>query len=125
MSTDHLLVSRPELDCAAMMTKQEMGRTLYDALLGGDQETLRQLLAEDFVGDLTPELPNGYGQQTYQGREVMFTEGWGRVGKDFAVGPNVDEIIATDDYIIGRGDYVGTAVPTASQCELGSPTSGA
>ncbi len=95
-----------------MTTKQEMGRTLYDALLAGDQDTLRRLLADDFVGDLTPGLPNGYGERTYDGREVMLTEGWGRVGRDFAMGPNVDEIIATDDYIIGRGHYVGTALPT-------------
>ena len=94
------------------MTKQEMGQVLYDALLAGDQNTLRRLLADDFVGDLTPGLPNGYGDHTYQGREVMLTDGWGRVGESFAMGPNVDEIIPTDDYIIGRGYYVGSAVPT-------------
>lgn len=97
---------------SAPMTKEEMGPALYNALLDGDQDTLRELLAADFVGDLTPGLPNGYGEQTYQGREVMLTDGWGRVGKDFAMGPNVDEILVTDDYIIGRGYYIGSAIPT-------------
>ena len=94
------------------MTTQETGRSLYDALLAGDQDVLRRLLADDFVGDLTPGLPNGYGDHPYRGREVMLTEGWGRVGRSFAMGPQVDEIITTDDCIIGRGHYVGTAVPT-------------
>ena len=95
-----------------MTSKQQMGEALYEALLAGDQDTLRALLAEDFVGDLTPGLPNGYGERTYRGREVMLAEGWGRVGEDFAMGPNVEEIVVTDDYVIGRGYYVGTAIPT-------------
>lgn len=95
-----------------MTSKQQMGEALYEALLAGDQARLRALLADDFVGDLTPGLPNGYGERTYQGREVMLTEGWGRVGEDFAMGPSVEEIVVTDDYVIGRGYYVGTAIPT-------------
>ncbi len=85
-----------------MNDEQELGRALYDMLLAGDQDTLRRLLAEGFVDDLTPSLPNGYGQQIYQGREVMLTYGWGRVGKDFARGPEVDEILTTGDCSSGR-----------------------
>ncbi len=95
-----------------MTATQEMGRALYGALLAGDQDTLRTLLADDFVGDLTPGLPNGYGERPYQGREVMLRDGWGRVGRDFDMGPHVDEIVVTGDYVIGRGHYVGTALST-------------
>jgi 2-(1,2-epoxy-1,2-dihydrophenyl)acetyl-CoA isomerase len=93
-------------------SRQQMGRALYAALGAGDADTLRTLLAEDFVGDLTPGLPHGYGAQTYRGLEAMLTDGWGRVGQDFAMAPQPEEILVTEDYIIGRGDYVGTAIST-------------
>jgi 2-(1,2-epoxy-1,2-dihydrophenyl)acetyl-CoA isomerase len=95
-----------------MASKQDMGETLYAALCSGDAETLSALLADDFIGDLTPGLPNGYGAQLYEGRDAMMADGWGRVGKDFAMSPVPDEILVTDDYIIGRGHYVGTALAT-------------
>lgn len=42
----------------------------------------------------------------------MLSDGWGRVGEDFEMGPQPEEIVATEDYIIGRGYYVGTAIRT-------------
>ncbi|MGL5818290.1 MAG: nuclear transport factor 2 family protein [Phycicoccus sp.] len=94
------------------MDKMDAGRRLYTALQGGDVDTLTALLADDFVGDLTPNLPNGYGASPYRGREVMLNDGWGRVGAAFAMSPQVDELIVTEDYIIGRGRYVGETVET-------------
>lgn len=47
----------------------------------------------------------------------MLTEGWGRVGKDFAMVPQVDDLLTTGEYIIGRGRYVGTALPTGRSVE--------
>jgi ketosteroid isomerase-like protein len=93
-------------------SRRALGEALYTALRAGDADTLRALLSEDFVGDLTPGLPHGYGARPYRGREVMLTEGWGRVGQDFVMGPEPEEIIATEDYVIGRGYYVGTARST-------------
>jgi len=89
-----------------------MGRALYAALAAGDQESLRQLLADDFVGDLTPGLPNHFGERPYEGREAMMRDGWGAVGQEFAMSPQVDEILLSADYIIGRGHHVGEATST-------------
>jgi 2-(1,2-epoxy-1,2-dihydrophenyl)acetyl-CoA isomerase len=91
-----------------------LGRRLYAALNEGDTATLTDILDEDFVGDLTPGLPEGFGSHLYEGRDAMMSEGWGRVGQFFTMGPQPEEIIATDGYIIGRGDYVGSAVATGT-----------
>ncbi len=99
------------------MDKIGNGERLYAALVAGDAATLDELLADDFVGDLTPGLPNGYGQALYQGREAMKRDGWGRVGASFAIGPHVEEILDGGDYIIGRGRYVGTAVATGKRVD--------
>ncbi len=99
------------------MDKIELGQRLYAALRAGDVDTLQGLLADDFVGDLTPGLPNGYGAALYEGREAMMRDGWGRVGAAFAMGPEADEILEAGDYIIGRGRYVGSAKLTGRRVE--------
>lgn len=53
---DNVLRGRSTSMTTDMMT---MGRTLYEALQHGDTQVLRSLLADDFVGDLTPGLPTG------------------------------------------------------------------
>ncbi len=82
------------------------------AVTGAPLEARHGPSRQDFIGDLTPGLPHEYGAQVYRGLEAMLTEGWGRVGQDFAMRPEPEEILVTDDYIIGRGNYVGTAVST-------------
>jgi hypothetical protein len=93
-------------------SRRRIGEALYAALGAGDAGTLRTLLAEDFVGDQTPGLPHEYGAQVYQGLAAMLTDGWGRVWQGFAMRPEPEEILVTDDYIEGRGNDVGTAVST-------------
>lgn len=100
-----------------MTTRIALGKKLYAALNAGDTETLTSLLSEDFVGDLTPGLPNGFGASPYVGRESMLRDGWGHVGQYFAMGPQVEEILEARDYIIGRGQYVGRAVESGKPVE--------
>ena len=99
------------------MDKLQLGER-HAALRSGDSATLDQILAEDFVGDLTtPGLPDGYGAAPYRGREAMKRDGWGRVGASFALAPQTDEVLESGDYIVGCGRYVGTAVATGKKVE--------
>ncbi|MBC8092012.1 MAG: nuclear transport factor 2 family protein [Pseudonocardia sp.] len=91
----------------------ELGRRLYAALNAGDVAELQELWSADFRGDLTPGLPMGRGLEPVQGRDAMLAY-FGAVGQDFAVHPEVDEIVCTDRYIVGRGHYVGTAVASGN-----------
>lgn len=96
---------------AAQSAMLDAAQRLYAALQQGDTDTLRALLAEDFQGHLTPGLPNGFGR-TYAGREAMLRDGWGAVGQLFAMAPEPDELLECGDVVVGRGHYVGTALPT-------------
>jgi 2-(1,2-epoxy-1,2-dihydrophenyl)acetyl-CoA isomerase len=90
----------------------DAGARLYRALGAGDVDVLRALLAEDFQGHLTAGLPHGFGTRTYDGRETMLRDGWGAVGEYFRMSPHVEQLFVAGDVLIGRGAYVGTAVPT-------------
>jgi len=87
------------------------GRRLYAALAAGDLAELHELISERFQGDLTAGLPNGAGRH-YDGREAMMTEGWGAIGRSFEMSPQPEELIDGGDVLIGRGSYVGKAIPT-------------
>jgi len=89
-----------------------VGKRLYQALGAGDVAVLRDVLADDFQGHLSAGLPHGFGQRTYDGREQMLSEGWGAVGGYFDMSPQVEELLVAEDYLIGRGNYVGTATST-------------
>jgi uncharacterized protein len=80
---------------------------LYRALAEGDVETLVELLAEDFEGDLSPGLPNGLGAARFSGRDAMLTEGWGRISRMVDLAPVLEEVRASATEIVGRGRYVG------------------
>ena len=89
----------------------EKGRALFAALQAGDVEALRQLLAPDFRGELTPGLPNGLGR-IYEGFDAMLRDGWGRVGEAFDMHPEPDRFIDGGDVLIVHGYYVGTVRST-------------
>lgn len=91
------------------------GQRLYQALGEGDVDVLRELLADDFQGHLSAGLPHGFGERTYNGREQMLSQGWGAIGGYFEMRPQVEELLEAGDYLIGRGNYVGTAKPTGKQ----------
>lgn len=82
---------------------------LYTALAGQDVRGLRGMLADEFVGDLTPGLPHGLGAETLRGRDSMIRDGWGRVFELFEIRPAVAEFVATPDRLVARGRYVGFA----------------
>lgn len=88
-----------------------LGRQLYAALAAGDAAALNRLLHPDFEGKLTAGLPNGLGR-TYQGRDTMMTEGWGKVGKIFAMKPKIERLFVDGDTLIGLGTYEGEAIET-------------
>ncbi len=77
----------------AMTPRIALGHKLYTAVNSGDTDTLSSMLSEDFVGDLTPGLPNGFGASPYVGRDAMVSDGWGRVSQHLAMGPQADEIL--------------------------------
>lgn len=87
------------------------GRELYAALGSGDPDTLKRLLSPTFQGELTAGLPHGFGR-TYDGLDVMMTEGWGAVGNWFEMSPQIEELFNGGSVLVGRGFYVGKAKPT-------------
>lgn len=90
----------------------QLGRRLYAFLQGKSDEAADALLTEDFTGHLTAGLPLALGGD-YSSREDMITRGWGRAGQTFEVHPELDSLDAIgDSMLVGRGHYVGTAIPT-------------
>lgn len=87
------------------------GGELYAALAAGDADVLRDLLTDNFCGELTEGLPEGLGGR-YEGRDVMMAQGWGAVGALFDMGPQVAALYDAGDVLIARGHYVGKAKTT-------------
>jgi ketosteroid isomerase-like protein len=85
----------------------QLAHRLYRALSEGDLEALVALLTEDFEGDLSPGLPEGFGSSRYVGRRSMLVDGWGRIAARVDLAPVLDDVHATASMIIGRGRYVG------------------
>jgi len=90
----------------------QLGRRLYAFLQGKSDEAADVLLTEDFTGHLTDGLPLALGGD-YSTRDDMITRGWGRVGQIFEIHPDLEVLhVVGDNLLVGRGHYVGTAIPT-------------
>lgn len=90
----------------------QLGRRLYAFLQGKSDEPADALLTEDFAGHLTDGLPLALGGD-YFTRDDMISRGWGRVGQTFEMHPDLEGLhVVGDNLLIGRGHYVGTAIPT-------------
>lgn len=63
---------------------QELLEGLYDALARGDRDAITALLAQDFIGRLTPGLPFGIGG-THVGVDAMIRDGWFAIGARWRV----------------------------------------
>lgn len=50
-----------DVSTSASTTPEQLARSLYEALAGGDADTLSTLLHPDFVGTTTEGLPFGLG----------------------------------------------------------------
>lgn len=94
---------------------EELGQRLYAFLRGESDEAAEALLSEDFHGHLADGLPLGLGGD-YPSREDMIRRGWGRVGQTFDMRPEVQDLYVADEgLLVGRGHYVGTAIPTGKR----------
>lgn len=90
------------------MTIVELVRAVYAALEAGDREALLQLLHPDFEATLTDGLPSGGG--VHRGAEAMMRDGWGAIGRAFAVRAEPAEWIeCTDGRLLVLGRYGGHA----------------
>jgi len=90
----------------------QLGRRLYAFLQGKSDEAADALLTEDFTGHLTDGLPLALGGD-YSTRDDMITRGWGRVVQTFEMHPDLEVLhVVGDNLLVGRGHYVGTAIPT-------------
>lgn len=90
---------------------------LYDALAGGDRETIDVLLAPDFVGHAAAGMPLNMGG-THVGVEAMCTELWWRIGKHFtarAVPAEYQEF--TDGRLTVIGSYRGRARTSGAELD--------
>lgn len=79
-------------------------RRVYPALATGDLSVLTEVLAEDFVGHLSPGFPAPIGGR-HQGRQAMIDDGWWALGRRFRVRAEPEEWCRADDarmVVVGR-----------------------
>ncbi len=82
---------------------------LYEALEAGDADTIGELLAPDFQGDVAPGMPLELGGHK-DGIAAMRDDGWWAIGRAFSVRVKPDEWIpCTDGRLLVIGRYVGRA----------------
>lgn len=87
---------------------------LYEALAVGDAAAIRQLLADDFVGHLTPGLPFGIGGE-HAGADAMIRDGWFAIGRHWRVRA-MPEVFAVDgDRVRVEGTYHGKGRVSGAQ----------
>jgi len=92
---------------------------LYAALASGDRQELDAVLDPAFVGELSPGMPSGLGGRRV-GAAAMRRDGWGAIGRVFAVAPHVEEMIpCSDGRLLVVGMYRGTARETGKPVEAG------
>lgn len=85
----------------------DLARRLYAAFENRDGAELQAVIAESFVGEVTPGLPNGWGG-VHRGRDAMVAECWGPVLAKLATRPVPEEFIPTaDGRLLVRGTYRG------------------
>jgi 2-(1,2-epoxy-1,2-dihydrophenyl)acetyl-CoA isomerase len=85
---------------------------LYAALAAGDRDELEAVLDPAFVGDLVAGMPGGAGGR-HEGAQAMRRNGWGALGRLFAVAPGAETFVpCADGRLLVVGAYRGTARST-------------
>jgi 2-(1,2-epoxy-1,2-dihydrophenyl)acetyl-CoA isomerase len=87
---------------------RDLVERVYAALRAGDKDTLRAVLAPDFVGTIADGMPVAAG--THRGVESAIDDGWWTIGRSYAVFAEPDEYVDTvDGRLLVLGRYRGTA----------------
>jgi ketosteroid isomerase-like protein len=87
----------------------ELVGATYAALAAGNRAALAQLLHPDFEATLTDGLPPGIGG-VHRGADAMMRDGWGAIGRAFALRAEPAEWIeCSDGRLLVLGRYVGHA----------------
>ena len=95
----------------------DLVEALYPALMAGDREAIARLVADDFVGTVTPSLPHGMGG-VHHGREAMIDEVWWTFGRFFKLRVEPTERIpCADGRLLVLGRYVGEARQTGIEVD--------
>ena len=89
----------------------ELAGRLYSFLRGESDEKPENILADDFTGHLTDNLPFQLGGD-YTSRKDMISRGWGGVGQYFDMKPELHKYYFVEDQLIAQGFYVGVAINT-------------
>ena len=88
-------------------TATNVAECLYAALRGGDAAAVDRLLAPDFRGHVTPEMPLGMGGD-HKGPAEMRDGVWWRIGRHYVASAEPDEFRLLDDgRLFVRGHYRG------------------
>lgn len=97
--------------------RTHIAQRLYEALAGGDRETLDALLAPEFVGHAAAGMPLNMGG-THVGPDAMRTNLWWRIGEHFkarAVPSEFQEL--TDGRLTVIGSYRGVARKSGAELD--------
>ncbi|RZT84257.1 2-(1,2-epoxy-1,2-dihydrophenyl)acetyl-CoA isomerase [Pseudonocardia sediminis] len=95
------------MDGTVTAAPAELARRLYDALAGGDAETLDALVDPAFVGVLADGMPDGAG--THDGAEAMRRDGWGAIGRGFRARAEPERFLElADGRLLVTGRYTGS-----------------
>jgi len=97
--------------------RTETIRSLYSALAQGDSDAVRRLLADDFVGTVSPGMVLGLGGE-YLGAEAMRRDFWWRLGAVFRVRAEPEHFHdGVDDTVSVSGWYRGACRTTGRPVE--------
>lgn len=98
-----------DVSTSASTTPEQLARSLYEALAGGDADTLSTLLHPDFVGTTTEGLPFGLGG-VHTGPEAMTRDFWWAIGRHYRVRAQPERFVdLADGGLLVQGRYTGSA----------------
>jgi ketosteroid isomerase-like protein len=91
------------------MTEQTAtARRLYEAFASRDLEVLRDVLADDFVGQVSDGMPLAVGGE-HTGPEAMIRDVWSKVFETYEMHVDAERFYSSgDDHVVAVGHYRGT-----------------